>query len=215
MNRSQKHTDLLIMKTLSQNRLKKIIKTFVKTNSKKTKRPLQPKSKGEGPIYHRQYSIEIKNFKIHPKEVMKKLKLDINRFCPPLFVRFEKIKGLKKKFKVGDEFLAKLIGPWNSPTRVVKSNTLGFKMATIEGSMEAGHVQMYIFQKGKKWYFEVESLARSRDGLISFLYDHTPFLKLGQAGMWAFVCEKFNGYCQGDINKVKIFTKKENKINSF
>jgi hypothetical protein len=199
----------------SKAHIKKVISTIKKTNQKVRNKPVQPQSVGEGPTYHRTYSIEIINPIISPLRVMEQLQKDINTFCPSIMVRFEKMKGSKSELKVGDEFFARLTGPWNSPTRVDKVKEHGFHMKTLEGSMEAGEIQMYLTPKGKHWVFTIESLAKSRDKLIDLLYDKIPVIKLGQAAMWVYVCEQFNQRCKGSPNTVKVVTKKENKISDF
>lgn len=192
-------------------KLSKVIGTFV-LGAQKTGKVLQPSSVGEGPLYNRHYEIEFYDPKISPHEIMEAFKKNPNLLNPPIFNHFEKIKGLKTKMKVGDEFISHLIGPWNSPTRVMTQSIKGFKFETLDGSMEAGTIEFNLSKKGLGWVFYIESQAKSRDSLINFLYDKTPFLKLGQKMMWIYVCKQFAQKCQAKVlSEVSVVTKKKVK----
>jgi hypothetical protein len=39
--------------------------------------------------------------------------------------------------------------------------------------------------------FEIESLARSRDAIVDFVYDKVPIAKMAQTEMWTSFCQHF------------------------
>ena len=195
--------------------IKKALNTIIE-GMKKNNKKIQTISEWEGPIYHRKYEIRLNNSaKVDPLIVMEKFQKNFNLLCPPAVVYFEKTKGHKINLNLGDELLAHLAGPWNSPTRVVEVSETGFKLVTLQGSMEAGHICFYLKKKKGHYYFIVESLAKSKDLLIDAFYDKIPLLQKGQQFMWIYVCEKFaHECCPKQKAKVHVLTEKKRNLSS-
>lgn len=61
--------------------------------------------------------------------------------CPLEVARFEKTKGRPGLIERGDEFRVRLPGPWNGPVRVIEVAPCSFRLATLEGHMEAGEIE--------------------------------------------------------------------------
>lgn len=43
---------------------------------------------------------------------------------------------------VGDEYLVRMPGPWNGPVRVVGRTPTSFRLATLQGHLEAGQLEL-------------------------------------------------------------------------
>ena len=105
---------------------------------------------------------------------------------------FEKIKGLPSRLQKGDEFHIHISGPWDGPVRVHEVKPHSFTLSTLQGHMEAGRIQFRVCGEGNgPVRFEIESVARSKDSIVDFLYDKLPFAKIAQQKMWELVCESF------------------------
>lgn len=155
-------------------------------------KPVQPLEDGEGPTYHRTYSVDLDCSFEDAQRSMEKFKADPNSLSPQLMATFEKIKGAPAILAEGDEFHIHISGPWDGPVRVADVKPLSFTLSTLKGHMEAGRIQFRVTNEGPtKARFQIESVARSKDSIVDFLYDKLPFAKIAQTKMWELVCESF------------------------
>jgi hypothetical protein len=147
---------------------------------------------GYGPVHHRVYSITIPARYEQVRNVMRALQADPNAFSPQLLAKFEKTKGAPGFLKTDDEFMIYITGPWNGPVRVAEVNEDRFRLVTLEGHLEAGEIRFEIKRENEdRTCFLIESLARSKDGVVDFVYDKVPVAKIAQTEMWACFCKNF------------------------
>jgi uncharacterized protein (UPF0548 family) len=144
---------------------------------------------GAGPLFHRTYSARIRDARMTPEELVDRLASDLNKVAPSEFARFEKVLGAEATLVVGDEYVVRMPGPWDGPVRVVDRTSTSFRLATLEGHLEAGQIE---FRAGanKMLEFEIESWARSGDRFSDLLYDRMRMSKEVQLHMWTSVIER-------------------------
>ena len=153
----------------------------------------QTKNDGYGPLYHRIYSVPVLGSLGSALQVMQQVQTRLNEFSPQALARFEKVKGSANQLLVGDEFQIHITGPWNGPVRVSEVSERQFRLVTLQGHLEAGQIRFSILQAKTDdgIYFEIESLARSRDAIVDFVYDKLQIAKLAQTEMWTYFCQEF------------------------
>ena len=78
-------------------------------------------------------------------------------------------------------------GPWDGPVRVVDADTTSFKLATLDGHLEAGQIQFRVESDYRSLRFEIESWARSGDRLSDLFYTRLRLSKEVQLHMWSSV----------------------------
>lgn len=118
---------------------------------------------------------------------------DLPRFSPELLADFERKNDAHGPLRVGDEFSIKILGPWNGCVRVTEVGPTYFEFVTLEGHPEAGriHFQAHLLdQRPDVLRFEIRSWARSRDGLVAFLYDTVGGGLLMQQATWVVFCRR-------------------------
>ncbi len=149
---------------------------------------------------------------------MIELQTDLNALSPQLLARFDKVRGAPEKLQVDDEFLIHIAGPWNGPVRVMEVTESGFKLATLEGHMEAGEIVFNVGTKNTKAVFEIESVARSRDVVVDLFYDKIAVAKFAQTEMWTNYCTNFAEKVLGNKDQipqtcgdVSILTERQNE----
>ena len=147
---------------------------------------------GYGATFHRIYSVKITAEAEQIVAALLAVKSDLNQFSPQLLARFEKIKGISDELKNNDEYLIHITGPWDGPVRVSEVSQDSFRLVTLDGHLEAGEICFQIKSTETNQYtFEIESLARSRDAIVDFVYDKIPIAKLAQTEMWTQYCLNF------------------------
>jgi hypothetical protein len=57
---------------------------------------------------------------------------------------FEKVGGEMDSLAVGDEFVVRMPGPWDGPARVVSRTPTSFRLATLDGHLEAGQIEFRV-----------------------------------------------------------------------
>ncbi len=85
---------------------------------------------------------------------------------------------------VGDEYLVRMPGPWDGPVRVVEHTPDAFRLATLDGHLEAGQIRFGAESRDGLIVFRIESWARGGDRLSNLLYDRLRFSKEVQFHMW-------------------------------
>ena len=144
---------------------------------------------GVGALFHRRYRIHIRAAKRTPDELMRFIQEDVNRVSPTRFARFFKTRGDAASMQVGDEFLIRMAGPWDGPVRVIEVGPAAFRLATLDGHLEAGQIEFRASQ-GELLEFEIESWARSGDRVADALYDRLGVAKEVQLHMWLSFLER-------------------------
>jgi uncharacterized protein (UPF0548 family) len=91
---------------------------------------------------------------------------------------------------VGDEYLVRMPGPWDGPVRVVERAERCFRLATLEGHLEAGQIAFSAEPRDGRVVFSIESWARAGDRLSNLLYDRLRFSKEVQFHMWTSFLER-------------------------
>jgi hypothetical protein len=75
-------------------------------------------------------------------------------------------------------------GEWRAlGTGVVAGDELSFRLATLEGHLEAGQIEFRVLEE-EPTVFEIESWARSADRLSDLLYHRVRMAKEVQLHMW-------------------------------
>jgi Domain of unknown function (DUF1990) len=141
--------------------------------------------RGHGPLFHRRYRTMIRDSEVSPEALLARVTADLNGPAPTTFARFQKVLGNKGKLEVGDEYVVRMPGPWDGPVRVIDAGAVSFRLATLEGHLEAGQIEFRACPDGdSRLLFEIESWARSGDALSNVLYHHLRMAKEVQAHMW-------------------------------
>lgn len=174
---------------------------------------LQLAGDGTGPHFHRRYRADIADPRLGASELMDLIKADFAAFSPSALASFSKSRGRRGAMQVGDEYQIKIIGPWNGAVRVARVEPLAFELATLEGHPEAGQICFQVGghpSQGGALRFEINSWARSRDGLVRTTYED---LKLGQEAQkntWVTFCERVVEASGGRlIGRIDILTEKQ------
>src|SRR5690242_1275539 len=107
---------------------------------------LQPPARGVGPLFHRRYRIRIRDAHVGPEVLLRRLTGDLNSVAPRTFARFVKVRGDDEALAVGDELVVRMPGPWDGPVRVVDVGPRSFRLATLEGHLEAGQIEFRAYQ---------------------------------------------------------------------
>ena len=100
-------------------------------------------------------------------------------------------------------------GPWDGPVRVVHRAPASFRLATLDGHLEAGEIEFRASAEGKTLRFEIESWARAGDRLSDLLYNRLLLAKEIQLNMWSHFCVRVAALAGGRLSRgVTIRTRK-------
>lgn len=166
----------------------------------------QPAATGSGPLLERRYFIDVVRPRRTPVQLMSEVQADLPSFSPELLADFERKGGQEGPLKAGDEFHIKILGPWNGCVRVTDVAATFFEFVTLEGHPEAGRIRFeahYLDESPDTLRFEIRSSARSRDGVVAFVYDTIGGGKLMQEATWTEFCRRVaaasGGQALGDV----------------
>jgi uncharacterized protein DUF1990 len=149
---------------------------------------LQPLDAGSGPMLHRSYSVRITGSDLKPAELIDLVAGNLNRASPEMAV-FRRTRGVRgDRLRRGDELVVRMPGPWDGPVRVVRREPDSFRLATLEGHLEAGEIEFRAAGDGDALSFEIESWARAGGKLSALLYNKLRLAKEIQLNMWSHVC---------------------------
>jgi uncharacterized protein (UPF0548 family) len=151
---------------------------------------LQPPEDGAGPLFHRRYRVRIQDPDLSPRELMELFTRDLDTLAPSEFASFQKTRGEEGSLQVGDEYVVRMPGPWDGPVRVVEVTPDSFRLATLEGHLEAGQIRFSASEVDGRLVFTIESWARSGDRLSNLLYARLRMAKEIQLHMWTSVLER-------------------------
>jgi Domain of unknown function (DUF1990) len=142
---------------------------------------------GVGPMLHRSYAVRIAGSALSPAALIELVTGKLNRASPEMAV-FRKTRGADGALRLGDEFLVRMPGPWDGPVRVVHRDATSFRLATLDGHLEAGEIEFRASSAGDALGFEIESWARAGDRLADLLYNKLRLAKEIQLNMWSHFC---------------------------
>jgi len=84
--------------------------------------------------------------------------------------------------------LVRMPGPWDGPVRVVRRDATSFRLATLQGHLEAGQIEFRSAADGDALRFEIESWARAGDRLADVMYNKLRLAKEIQLNVWTHFC---------------------------
>ena len=148
---------------------------------------LQPLDAGVGPMLHRSYGVRIAGTTMTPAALIDLVSTRLNKASPEMAV-FRKTRGAQGALRKGDEFVIRMPGPWDGPVRVVRRDETCFRLATLDGHLEAGEIEFRAEPDGDALHFQIESWARAGDRLSALLYNKLRLAKEIQLNMWSHFC---------------------------
>jgi Domain of unknown function (DUF1990) len=151
---------------------------------------IQAPAKGAGPLFHRLYRVRIRDSDLSADELVRRVAAEPDSVAPSEFATFRKLDGSGGRMQVNDEYVVRMAGPWDGPVRVVKREDAMFRLATLEGHLEAGQIEFRAHEEDDFVVFEIESWARSKDRLTDVLYDRLRMSKEVQLHMWTSTLER-------------------------
>jgi hypothetical protein len=150
---------------------------------------VQPAESGYGPLFHRRYSTRIRDLDASPEALMNELKHHLNTAAPTKFARFQRVLGEGDALSLGDEYVVRMPGPWDGPVRVIAEDERSFRLATLDGHLEAGQIEFRTEAADDEVAFTIESWARSAGRMSDLLYQHARMSKEIQLHMWVSFAE--------------------------
>jgi len=151
---------------------------------------IQAVGDGHGALLRRQYRTQIRGARTSPEELREAIAGDLGAMMPRAFGPFEKTSGDGHRLSTGDEYVVRMPGPWNGPVRVVGTTGTSFRLATLEGHLEAGQIEFRVTPAPGVIVFAIESWARSGNRLADLLYSRLRMAKEVQLNMWTSVIER-------------------------
>ncbi len=158
---------------------------------------------GVGPLFHRRYRAQIDEPRLSAEELMAEVSADMNRVTPTEFARFTKVLGEKGCMEVGDEYVVRMPGPWDGPVRVVARTSTSFRLATLDGHLEAGQIEFRVEHPDDDGtlVFTIESWARSGDQLSRVMYQRVHMAKEVQLHLWTSFLERVGKTAGGRLRR--------------
>ncbi|NML65620.1 DUF1990 family protein [Hymenobacter sp. RP-2-7] len=153
----------------------------------------QPAALGAGPELERRYFLDVARPHHGPAALMQRIQQALPSFSPEALANFERRTGQPGRLAVGDEFLIKILGPWDGGVRVTAVDATSFELVTLEGHPEAGRIRFEVApldERPDELRFQIHSWARSRDGLVAFVYDTIGGGRLLQEATWVEFCRR-------------------------
>lgn len=166
---------------------------------------LQRMEEGVGPLLHRLYRTEIVGSATTAEELMGELFEDLDRMAPSEFATFQKLAGGARLSK-GDEWIVRMPGPWDGPVRVVAVDATSFRLATLQGHLEAGQIEFRASEDHRTISFEIEAWARSGDTMSHLFYTHLRLSKEVQLHMWSSVLRRVVELAGGTMRQGIVIT---------
>lgn len=172
---------------------------------------LQRPEDGKGPLFHRRYAVVVEQPRMSAHQLMDFLAEHPNRPAPIEVAVFRKTHGGRGAMQVGDEFVVRMPGPWDGPVRVVDRTPTSFRLATLDGHLEAGQIEFRAHDGTGTLDFAIESWATSGDRLSELLYSRLRLAKEMQLHMWTHYCEQVGRVAGGRVRDgVHITTRRLN-----
>jgi hypothetical protein len=177
----------------------------------------QPVEIGVGPTFHRTYRTVVRGGALRAEEAMAAIQADPNVLADVELAPFTKVRGESPGMRVGDRYMIDVAGPWKGAVEVIDVNPLSFRLATLEGHMESGLIEMRTSddaltgeQPGVT--FTIESWARSHDRFLHVMYDKLGIAKALQGEMWSIACDRFAQLVDGQhAGPLDVTTERSNR----
>lgn len=174
---------------------------------------LQRVADGVGPLYHRRYWIDVTDTRYGPEELISAVCRQLDHVVPGELARIEGHGDDPDdvRLEVGNELVVRLPGPWDGPVRVIERTPTSFRLATLEGHVEAGEIDFRACRTERGFIrFEIESWARSGNPTVHFLYDRFGLAREMQTQMWAQLCNRVARLSGGVVmSNVQVQTDKQ------
>jgi hypothetical protein len=154
---------------------------------------------GAGPLFHRRYRTRIREGRLTAEELIGRVAADPDCAAPTEFASFVKLHGQPGEMRVGDEYRVRMAGPWDGPVRVIERTPASFRLATLEGHLEAGQIRFSAWPQDGMVVFEIESWARSAGRLVHLLYDRLRVAKEVQLHMWTSMLQRIAELAGGRV----------------
>lgn len=168
---------------------------------------------GVGPVYNRRYWIDVTDTDYGPQELITAVCRQLDRVIPGELGRFEGHGDHPEEIRldVGSELVVRLPGPWDGPVRVIERTPTSFRLATLEGHVEAGEIEFRACRTDRGFIrFEIESWARSGNPVVHLLYDRFGLAREMQTQMWAQLCNRVARLSGGVVmSNVQVQTNKQ------
>jgi hypothetical protein len=144
-----------------------------------------------------------------PVAAMAEVRADLNVLVDEEMAPFTKSLGVHGQLDVGDRYIVETAGPWNGPVEVTEATARSFRLATLDGHMEAGMIEFAVAGSEDELQFTIESWNRSAGRTMDALYDHLPVAKDLQSEMWVGACERFAAMVGGTrVGPVEVETER-------
>lgn len=163
----------------------------------------QPVEDGSGPTFHRRYRTTVRDCALGAEEAMAAIQADPNVLADLDLAPFTKVRGASGEMRVGDRYLVEIAGPWKGAVEVIDVSPRSFRLATLEGHMESGVIEMRASDhnssgQSNRVVFTIESWARSHDRFLDVIYDKLGIAKALQSEMWSIACDRFAHVVHGE-----------------
>jgi hypothetical protein len=156
---------------------------------------------GAGALFHRIYRTRIRETPMTPETLMDRVSSNPDSVAPTEFASFQKILGDEGAMEVGDEYIVRMPGPWDGPVRVVEHTPTSFRLATLQGHLEAGQIVFSARMEDGLLVFEIESWARSATRVVDLLYDRFRISKETQLHMWTSLLQRVAELSGGRVTR--------------
>ena len=151
---------------------------------------LQGVDDGAGPLFHRRYSVAIRDTRLSPEELISQVCGDPDRVAPKELASFQKVHGPHGAMHVNDEYVVRMPAPWDGPVRVAAVTPNSFRLVTLASHLEAGQIEFRAERDGALLRFTIESWARNGDRFAELLYAHLRMAKEVQLHVWTSLLER-------------------------
>ena len=160
---------------------------------------LQRTADGVGPLIHRIYRTRIAGSALTPEQLVERIAADLDGVAPSEFATFQKLRG-GEGLAPNDEYVVRMPGPWDGPVRVVSVSPSSFRLATLDGHLEAGQIEFRADADYRSLGFTIESWARSGDQFSDLLYSRLRLAKEVQLHMWTSVLSRVAELAHGRMD---------------
>jgi hypothetical protein len=157
----------------------------------------QPVEVAVGPTFHRRYQTTVRDAALSASEAMAAIRADPNVLADLDLAPFTKVRGTSGEMHVGDRYVIDIAGPWKGAVEVIDVSSHAFRLATLEGHMESGLIEMRAISGDTEITFTIESWARSHDRFLDVIYEKLGIAKALQAEMWSIACDRFADLVHG------------------
>lgn len=153
----------------------------------------QPVDAGYGPMLHRTFRARVATPRLGPRALVAVLAADMNQAMVPGVAHFDRVGDDRHALAVGDEFVVRMPGPWDGPVRVVDrtdgDDRSSFRLATLDGHVEAGQIEFAAVALGDDALeFRITTWARAGDPIADLVYNRLGVAREIQFQLWVHCC---------------------------